>query len=204
MNRYQLLTLAFVVTVGLAACSAPTATTLAPTTGPASTSPALGATFTRAAASTPATGAALTVTSTAFTEGANIPRKYTCQGESVSPQVEWSGAPAETQSFALFLEDPDAPSGTFYHWIAFDIPRSVTKIDEGAQQVGKSGKNSAGKTGYIGPCPPSGTHRYIFTIYALDVSSVNLSAGATRDQVVAALKGHILAQGQLMGRYAKQ
>ncbi len=145
----------------------------------------------------------LTVTSAAFAEGANIPSKYTCTGESVSPPLQWSGAPAQTKSYALIVEDPDAPSGTFYHWVDFNIPASQTQISEGAKNVGTPGKYSAGKLGYTGPCPPSGTHRYIFNLYALDVPSLNLGQGATRDQVQNAIQSHILAQGKLMGRYAK-
>jgi Raf kinase inhibitor-like YbhB/YbcL family protein len=145
----------------------------------------------------------LTVTSSAFGDGANIPSKYSCSGEGISPSLQWSGAPPQTQSYALIVEDPDAPIGTFYHWVAYNIPASQTQIPEGAQTIGTSGKNGAGKLGYTGPCPPSGTHRYIFHVYALGVPTLNLPEGATQDQVRNAMQGHILAQGQLMGRYAK-
>lgn len=143
------------------------------------------------------------LTSTSFTADATIPQKYTCDGGNTSPQLQWSGAPANTQSFALIMDDPDAPTGTFTHWVAFDIPTNQTELAEGAQRVGKSGKNSAGQTGYTAPCPPSGTHRYYFTLYALDVASLGLNEGAPRAQVETAAKEHTLAVTQLMGRYAR-
>lgn len=143
------------------------------------------------------------MTSAAFTEGAGIPKKYSCDGSSVSPPLKWSGAPAQTASFALIVDDPDAPVGTFTHWVAFDIPSMQTEIPEGAKTAGKAGRNSAGRNGYTGPCPPSGTHRYIFTVYALDVSALNLNEGASRDQVSNAMKGYIVAEGKLMGRYSR-
>jgi Raf kinase inhibitor-like YbhB/YbcL family protein len=148
-------------------------------------------------------GNVLTVTSAAFTEGADIPKKYTCDGAGVSPPLKWSGAPAQTLSFALIVDDPDAPVGTFTHWVAFDIPSNQTEIPEGSKNVGKEGRNSAGRNGYIGPCPPSGTHRYIFNVYALDVPALKLNEGAARDEVSNAIKGHILAEGTLMGRYRR-
>ncbi len=146
----------------------------------------------------------LTVTSTAFSDGGNIPRQYSCQGQGTSPEIEWNGAPAGAQSYALIVEDPDAPSGTFIHWVAYDIPASQTQISEGAGQVGKSGRNGARQLGYTPPCPPSGTHRYIFNVYALDVPTLNLPEGATRDQVTGAMQGHVLAQAALTGKYQKQ
>ncbi len=145
----------------------------------------------------------LQVTSTAFAEGGDIPRKYSCLGDKISPELKWTGAPAATKSFVLVVQDPDAPSGTFIHWVAYDIPPSQTEIPEGAQTAGISGKNSARQDGYTAPCPPSGTHRYIFNLYALDVPSLGLQPGATRDQVVSAMQGHILAQATLTGRYSK-
>lgn len=145
----------------------------------------------------------LTVTSTAFAEGGDIPVKFTCNGQSVSPELKWSGGPTTTQSFALIVDDPDAPIGTFTHWVAYDIPANTTELGEGAQNIGKSGNNGAGRTGFIGPCPPSGTHRYLFQVYALDTAALNLKDGATRDDLRNAMQGHILAQGTLTGRYGK-
>ncbi|MGE5139854.1 MAG: YbhB/YbcL family Raf kinase inhibitor-like protein [Rudaea sp.] len=152
--------------------------------------------------SAPASAARLTVTSTAFADGGTIPQKYTCQGDGISPELKWGGAPASTASYALILDDPDAPNGTFTHWVAFDLPANQTEVPEGAPPAGKEGKNSAGRTGYVGPCPPSGTHRYIFTIYALDIPSLKLES-PSRAQVLDAMAGHILASGQLTGRYGK-
>lgn len=143
------------------------------------------------------------VTSSAFEEGAGIPRKFTCSGENISPPLEWRGAPAGSKSFALIMQDPDAPGGTFTHWVAYDIPASQTGIAEGAMTAGMGGDNSAGGINYMGPCPPSGEHRYIFTVYALDTALLNPAAGATQTQVTAAMQGHILAQASLMGKYKK-
>lgn len=151
---------------------------------------------------TPAVGNFL-LTSSAFAEGANIPPKFTCSGEGKSPQLTWSGAPANSKSFTLIVDDPDAPGGTFTHWVAFDIPATQTEIPEGAQSVGRSGRNGRGQTGYTGPCPPSGTHRYFFTLYALDVDSLGLSDGASRVDVEKAMAGHVAGQSQLMGRYTR-
>jgi Raf kinase inhibitor-like YbhB/YbcL family protein len=153
----------------------------------------------------PGSGVASTfvLSSTSFTGDATIPQKYTCDGNSISPELEWSGAPANTKGFALIMDDPDAPTGTFTHWVAFDIPANQTEIPEGAQRVAKSGKNSAGQNGYTAPCPPSGTHRYYFTLYALDVASLGLNEGASRTQVETAAKAHTLGVAQLMGRYSR-
>jgi len=145
----------------------------------------------------------LILVSSAFAEGETIPQKFTCDGSNLSPALQWSGAPPATRSFALLMEDPDAPLGTFTHWVAFDIPATQTEIAEGAMGVGVSGRNSSGKLGYMGPCPPSGVHRYIFTLYALDVDSLTLGEGAAKNQVLAAMQGHVLAQGSLMGKYGR-
>ena len=101
------------------------------------------------------------------------------------------------------MDDPDAPGGTFTHWIAFDLPTNQSEIAEAAVSVGKGGKNGRGQTGYTGPCPPSGTHRYFFTLYALDLTTLGLIDGAARTDVEKAMNGHILAKTQLMGRYSK-
>src|SRR5574341_1649094 len=144
-----------------------------------------------------------TLTSSAFTEGAAIPKKFSCDGENVSPQLKWNGAPANTRSFALIMDDPDAPIGTFTHWVAFDLPASQNEIAEGAKSAGKSGQNGAGRTGYVGPCPPTGSHRYFFTLYALDVDSLGIGAGVSRGDVEKAMIEHILAKAQLLGRYSR-
>ena len=143
------------------------------------------------------------LTSSAFSEGGNIPVEFTCSGAGTSPQLQWSGAPTATKSFVLMLEDPDAPGGTFTHWVAFDLPANRSEIAEGAVSVGKGGKNGRGQTGYTGPCPPSDTHRYFFTLCALDLTTLGLNDGAQSIDVEGAMDGHILARTVLMGRYSK-
>lgn len=146
----------------------------------------------------------LHVTSSAFSEGQAIPEKYTCDGQNVSPPLTWSGGPANTKSFALICEDPDAPSGTFTHWVLYDLPGKTTQLAEGSSGGGKEGANGFGKKGYGGPCPPPGKpHRYYFRIYALDTDSLG-SAGSSKENVAAAMKGHILAEGHLMGTYQRK
>jgi Raf kinase inhibitor-like YbhB/YbcL family protein len=141
--------------------------------------------------------------SDAFAGGQSIPAKYTCTGTNVSPALTWSNAPAGTQSFALIVDDPDAPMGTWVHWVLYSIPATTTSLQENADTSALSvGKNSSGNMRYDGPCPPSGTHRYFFKLYALD-STLSLSPGATKEQLLNAMKGHILAQGELMGTFSK-
>ncbi len=149
-----------------------------------------------------------TLLSPAFENGATIPARYTCEGENLSPELGWEGAPAKTRSFALIVDDPDAPGGTFTHWVLFDIPADLSSLPEGVRpgEVGVSGRNDFGRVGYGGPCPPpgDGPHRYFFTLYALDVESLGLSEGASRDQVEQALKDHVVGKAQLMGRYERK
>ena len=146
----------------------------------------------------------LTLTSTAFVDGKNIPDQYSCWGEGNSPPLEWSGAPNGTNSFALIMDDPDAPSGTYTHWVIYNIPSSSTGLAEAiapdAQLADGSvqGTNSSRRTGFTSPCPPSGTHRYYFKLHALD-TVLDLPSGASKDQLLKAMQGHVLAQGQLMG-----
>jgi hypothetical protein len=146
---------------------------------------------------------AIQLTSSAFTEGSTIPKKYTCDGEDISPALEWSGVPQGTKSLALIVDDPDAPVGTFVHWVLYDIPADATGLPEGVTGTGTLGKSSFGKTGYGGPCPPKGpAHRYYFKLYALD-TALGLKAGSTKAEVEKAMQGHILAQGQVMGKYSR-
>jgi Raf kinase inhibitor-like YbhB/YbcL family protein len=148
------------------------------------------------------------LTSTAFKDGGMIPTKYTCDGADVSPPLEWSGAPQTTKSLALICDDPDAPGKTWVHWVVFNLPASRTSLPENvpSQETiaggGKQGMNDFKKIGYGGPCPPSGTHRYFFKIYALG-AELNLNSSTTKDQLVQAMKDYILAQGELMGRYKR-
>ncbi len=150
----------------------------------------------------------LSITSTAFAAGQPIPPLYSCRGKNISPPLAWSGAPATTKSFGLILDDPDAPSGTYVHWVIYNIPAASKGLPEsvpGSVKLGDGslqGTNSSGGTGYTGPCPPSGTHHYHFKVYALD-AVLSLSSGATKEQLLAAMQGHILAQGELVGTFSK-
>jgi Raf kinase inhibitor-like YbhB/YbcL family protein len=142
-------------------------------------------------------------TSGAFDAGGTIPRKYSCDGENASPPLSWSGIPDAAKSLALIVDDPDAPGRTYVHWVLFNIPPGQDGLSEGVQNVGVGGTNNASKTVYSGPCPPRGsTHRYFFKLYALD-TQLNLSPGATKADLLQAMEGHILAQGQLMGKYMR-
>jgi Raf kinase inhibitor-like YbhB/YbcL family protein len=150
------------------------------------------------------------LTSPAFKEGDTIPTAHTADGANVSPPLSWTGAPGNSQSFALICDDPDAPRGTWAHWALFNLPADTTglpehvptrdKLDNGAVQ----GKNDFGKLGYGGPSPPPGKpHRYFFRLYALD-ATLNLGPGCTRAQLDQAMKGHLLASAQLMGKYGRR
>lgn len=153
-----------------------------------------------------ATRQLLALESPAFAQGADIPKRYTCDGENISPPLHWRSTPPQTQSFALIMDDPDAPGGTFTHWVLFNIPASQTGLPEAQKPgtLGTSGTNSFGRLGYGGPCPPPGNaHRYFFTLYALDLTSLNLSEGAKRSDVEQAMQGHVLGQGQWMGKYQR-
>ena len=152
----------------------------------------------------------LTLTSDAFANGQSIPAKYSFIGKNISPDLAWDEPPAGTQSFALIVDDPDAPMGTWVHWVLYNIPANQRNLQEELPITGKNGdpnaiyagKNSSGNIRYDGPCPPSGTHRYYFKLYALD-TTLSLLPGATKDQVLKEMKGHILAQGELMGTFSK-
>ncbi len=143
------------------------------------------------------------MTSAAFTEGSNIPSKHTCDGEDVSPELAWSGVPQGAKSLALIMDDPDAPGRVFVHWVLFNIPASIEELPEGVSGIGLPGTNNFRKMGYNGPCPPSGSaHRYFFKLYALD-QELKLSSGASKADLENAMKGHVLATGQLMGKYGR-
>jgi Raf kinase inhibitor-like YbhB/YbcL family protein len=149
------------------------------------------------------------ITSSALQDGGSIPSKYTCDGADVSPPLQWDSAPEDTKSIAVICDDPDAPMGTFVHWVLFNLPAETRELtenvpaDETLPNGAKQGASDFGRTGYGGPCPPSGTHRYYFKIYALD-SEIDLPAGARKPDLLKAMEGHILAQGQLMGKYKRQ
>ena len=151
---------------------------------------------------------ALKLTITGFAPGGTIPKLQSCEGADLSPSVEWSGEPPETKSFALVLDDPDAPSGTWNHWLLWDIPANVHALAQGYKpgQLGESGTNDFGKPGYGGPCPPKGhgPHRYFFRLYALNVPSLGLRGGAKRADLDRALKGKATATAEYMGRYERR
>ncbi len=149
------------------------------------------------------------IESPAFKHEGMLPSTYTCDGKALSPPLKWSGAPENVKSFALINDDPDAPVGLWVHWVIYNIPAATHELHENMpkdaelKNGAKSGKNSWGKLGYGGPCPPSGTHRYFFKLYALD-ALLNLPSGASKEQVESAMKGHILAEAQLMGKYKRR
>jgi Raf kinase inhibitor-like YbhB/YbcL family protein len=149
------------------------------------------------------------LTSTAFRFGETIPINYTCDGDDVSPPLKWTGSPEGTVSYALIADDPDAPAGTWDHWVLFNIPASTDTLEElfpftpEIPDGTRTGRNSWGRFGYNGPCPPSGTHRYFFSLYALD-TVLDLEAGATSRQLRQAMEGHILKQTVLMGEYSRK
>lgn len=141
------------------------------------------------------------LTSSAFVDGKAIPKKFTCQGANVSPALQWSGTPVGTKSFALIMDDPDAPQGTFVHWVLFNIPATIKELKEGEMQ-GIGGSTSFNKKVYGGPCPPEGTHHYHFKLYALNTILL-LQPGATKEQLLTAMKNHIIDQAELVGTYKK-
>jgi len=148
--------------------------------------------------------------SSAYRPGGAVPLRYTCDGEGISPAFTWQGEPPQTKSFVLLLHDPDAPStGGFTHWLIFDIDPRIHQIDEGSPKeapfadFGVQGSNDGNSLGYLAPCPPSGTHRYIARLFSLDVQ-MSLAPGATRQEVEAAMEGHILDQAALMGTYTRK
>jgi Raf kinase inhibitor-like YbhB/YbcL family protein len=154
----------------------------------------------------------LKLTSTAFADGAAIPAKYTCQGDDISPPLDWSGAPADTQSLVLIVDDPDAPDPAkpqrvWVHWVLYNLPPDSTGLAEGIAQDAlpmgtEGGLNDWGRTGYGGPCPPIGRHRYFHKLYALDIRLKGLTS-PRKAQVEAAMQGHVIAEATLMGTYIK-
>ena len=150
----------------------------------------------------------LKIISAAFKEGQPIPRSYTCSGVNVSPPLEWSGMPANARTVAIVCEDPDAPSGTWVHWVLYNLPADNIGLVENLPATenlvagGFQGTNDFQKIGYGGPCPPSGTHRYFFKIYGVD-GELPLKAGATKAELEKAMEGHVVAQAQLMGTYRR-
>jgi len=149
------------------------------------------------------------VTSPAFENEGMIPAKYTCDGEDISPPLQWDAVPEGTKSIALISDDPDAPMGTWVHWVLFNLPVDARELkenippDKTLPNGAKQGTSDFGRIGYGGPCPPGGTHRYFFKIYALD-TELNLQAGARKRDLLKEMEGHIVGQGQLMGKYKRR
>ena len=177
--------------------SVPTAVPLTPTAAPA------------APAAEGSQAMPFILTSSAFAPGEPIPLRYTCDGDDVSPPLAWSDPPQGTQSFALIADDPDAPAGTWVHWVLYNLPAEARELPEAIPpdaelpDGSRHGNNSWRRPGYGGPCPPGGTHRYFFKLYALD-TLLDLEAGASKDKLLQAMEGHILAQAELMGVYTRQ
>ena len=146
---------------------------------------------------------AITVTSTGFQNDQPIPARFSCDGAGVSPPLAWQGVPSEAQALALVVDDPDAPRGTFVHWVVLDIPPSSPSLSEAQLPAGATqATNSAGKAAYFGPCPPSGTHHYRFTVYALSAPT-GLPDGAGLDEALEAIEASAIARGRLVGTYAR-
>jgi len=152
--------------------------------------------------------ASIEVTSTAFQAGERIPVKYTCDGDDVSPPLSWSSIPAGTKSLALICDDPDAPMGTWVHWVIYNLPATATGLPENVpphpilKDGARQGMSDFKRIGYGGPCPPSGTHRYSFRVYAID-SKLELEPGVAKADILKGMEGHLLAEGSLMGRYGR-
>ena len=159
---------------------------------------------------TPANVATIAVTSAAFADGEPVPVQYTCDGDGVSLPLSWEAGPVGTVAYAIVMDDPDAPGGTYVHWVIGNLPANVTSLDEGATGAGIAdlggieGKNSAGKSGYTGPCPPKGSapHHYGFTVYAVD-TTIQFVKQPTASELVGALAGHLLAEGKLTGTFSR-
>lgn len=147
----------------------------------------------------------LSLSSSAFLSNASIPGQYTCEGSDISPPLRWQDTSPETKSYVLLVDDPDAPAGVWDHWVLFNIPKNIRQLQEGADiPLGAvSGLNSWGQVGYRGPCPPSGRHRYFFRLYALD-QVLTLDETASKKDVLHAMKGHVVAQAELIGVYQKK
>ena len=157
----------------------------------------------------PAPRSAMKIETSAFSAGQPIPQRFTCDGADASPALSWSEAPQGTKSFALIVDDPDAPAGTWVHWVIFNLPAQTHALPEGVPQTdsaagGTQGRNDFGKIGYNGPCPPPGKpHRYFFKLYALD-ATLDLKPGAKKAEVERAMQNHVLAHSELMGTYARR
>lgn len=215
INRMVRITLCFcMLLLALSACQAAPAVDVAPqaaapieaaaTDQPAAESPAAPAEELVTPQEVPSMS--FQITSSAFSAGSAIPAVYSCKGKDISPPLTWNQPPAGTQSLVLIMDDPDAPVGTWDHWVVFNLPASLTGLQEGASTALPAGvvtgRNSWKRSDYGGPCPPGGTHRYFFKLYALD-TALNLTDKASKKDVETAMSGHILSQTELMGTFSK-
>ena len=141
--------------------------------------------------------------SPAFKHNGAMPFEYTCDGADISPELNIENVPENAKSLALIIDDPDAPAGTWVHWVVWNIPPDTTKIAKGTESGGIGGKNSWGRIGYGGPCPPSGTHRYFFKLYALDIN-LGLKEGSSKQDLEKAMQGHIIEKAELIGHYKRK
>ena len=148
------------------------------------------------------------ITVSGFADGGTIPQRHTCEGQDLSPALDWAGAPAGAKSFVLIVDDPDAPVGTWNHWLLYDLPATTESLAEAARPPApaRSGRNDFGRLGYGGPCPPRGhgPHRYYFRLYAVEVASLGLPEGVSRADLDRALRPHVLAETQYLGRYERR
>ena len=151
----------------------------------------------------------MVLTSSAFKHEENIPREFTCDGADISPSLQWTRVPEKTKSLAIICDDPDAPGGTWVHWVYYDIPFGLSGLPENIKAIqipetgGKQGLNDFGNIGYGGPCPPSNIHRYFFKLYTLD-TVLNLKPGLSKSQLLKAMQGHILINATLIGKYSRK
>lgn len=147
--------------------------------------------------------AVFAIASSAFKNGGVIPARFTCDGENISPEIFVSNVPKEAQSLVVIMDDPDASGGTWTHWSVFNMPPTTKVLPEGKEPIGRDGINSWGKTGYGGPCPPKGEHRYFFRVYALN-KTLPLKIGSSKEDILTAMKGSVLATAELIGRYKRE
>jgi Raf kinase inhibitor-like YbhB/YbcL family protein len=196
-------------TPGPTATVAPTSPPATQTTPAADTTPEATAEPTASVTPTPTDEAVFDLSSSVFEPGEALHSRYSCDGDNISPPLLWANAPEGTQSYALIMDDPDAPGGTFVHWVLFNIPAEADSLGENITHEyvltnsSRQGVNSWGSLGYGGPCPPDGTHRYIFTLYAVD-TLLDLDPGATKQQLLEAVEGHVLADAELVGTYTRE
>ena len=207
-----LLSCVLLISAALPACSpstqlAPAATTAAPEPSLAAAQPS-NSEQTQSDPDQEGTNMTFQLKSSAFSHGEPIPRVYSCDGENVSPPLTWTDPPAGSEALVLIMDDPDAPSGDFVHWVLYGLPAEAGSMpqavaaEENRQDGSRQGNNGRGQIGYTGPCPPGGTHRYFFHLYAVD-NQINLAAGEAKQAVLQHIDGHVVATAELMGTFSR-